>query len=338
MFDYFERSKGAKILLEDCFRVTSGMDVLVITDTKLIHTGEVLARAAQAAGAEAVIAVMAPRKRDGDEPPQSIALAAKGADLCICATQSLLIHTKAISEAREAGVITVSLQEGEDERLDEFNTTIEDLKKMKETNQKLVKALTGGDKIRITTPSGSDLTLSIKGRTVLSLEPHPREREVFPENPEDFSEDFCFPDWMGFAEVPVAPVKGSANGVYVVDAFMQSIGGIREPIVWKIQEGKVVEIRGGDEAERLKELIQGADENATNIAELGIGTNHVISKVLRGNNFDKVILGTMHIGIGTNAGTLQGETQSDIHVDGVARNPTITVDGKTIMKDGKLLI
>jgi leucyl aminopeptidase (aminopeptidase T) len=199
MFDYFERSKGSKILLENCFRVTPGMDVLIITDTKLIHTGEVLALAAQAAGAEAVIAVMAPQKRDGEEPPQSIALAAKGADLCICATEYLLIHIKAISEARKAGVITVSMQEGEDERLDEFNTTIGDLKKMKETNQKLVKALTGGDRIRITTPSGSDLTLSIKGRTVLSLEPHPREREAFPENPEGFSEDFCFPDWMGFA-------------------------------------------------------------------------------------------------------------------------------------------
>ena len=46
----------------------------------------------------------------------------------------------------------------------------------------------------------------------------------------------------------------------------------------------------------------------------------------------------MHIGLGTNVGTLQAETRSDIHVDGVSRNPTVIVDGKTIMKNGKLLI
>jgi leucyl aminopeptidase (aminopeptidase T) len=46
----------------------------------------------------------------------------------------------------------------------------------------------------------------------------------------------------------------------------------------------------------------------------------------------------MHVGIGTNVGTLQAETRSDIHVDGVSRNPTITVDGKKIMKNGDLII
>ncbi len=332
MFEYFERSKGAKIVLEDCFKVEGGMDVLIITDMDMIHTGEVLARMAKATGAEVVITVMSPRKRDGEEPPRSIASAIKGSDLCIYATKYILGHTKAIQEAVDAGVIMAGITEGRDERLGEFNTTIEDLKKMEETNAKLVNVLKTADKVSITTPSGSNLTLSVKGREALSLGPR------FPKNPENFSKNFMFPDWMGFSEAPIAPVKGSTNGVYVVDAYMQSVGGIREPIVWKIQDGKVVEISGGDEAERLKELVHEADENATNIAEFSLGTNHVISKVLRGNSFDKVILGTMHIGIGTNVGTLRAETKSDIHVDGVSRNPTVTVDGKTIMKNGKLLI
>jgi leucyl aminopeptidase (aminopeptidase T) len=332
MFEYFERSKGAKIVLENCFGVKTGKGVLIITDTKMIHTGEILARASQAAGAEVITAVMNPLKRDGEEPPRIIASAAKGSDICIYATQYILEHTKALQDAKDVGVITAGITEGRDERLGEFNTSIKDLRKIQETNQKLVNAFTGCDKIKITTPSGSDLTLSIKGRKALSLGPR------FPENPESFSDDFMFPDWMGFAEAPVPPVKGSANGVYVVDAYMQSVGAIRETIIWKIKDGKVVEINGGDEAERLKELISESDENATNIAEFSLGTNHVISKVLRGNSFDKVILGTTHVGIGTNVGTLQAETKSDIHVDGVSRNPTVTVDDKIIMKNGKLLI
>jgi leucyl aminopeptidase (aminopeptidase T) len=332
MFDYFERSKGAKIVLEECFGVKPGMEVLIVTDTKMLHTGEILARMAKAAGAEVVTAIMSPRKRDGEEPPQSIASAVKGSDLCIYATQYILSHTKANKDAVTAGVVTAGISEGREERLDEFNTTMKDLQKMEETNKKIMNSLNGADKIKITTPSGSDLTLSVKGRKALSLGPR------YPNNLEKFNKDFKFPDWMGFAEAPVPPVKGSANGVYVVDAYMQSVGGIKEPIVWKITEGKVTEINGGEEAERLKELISGADENATNIAEFSLGTNHVISKVLRGNSFDKVILGTMHIGLGTNVGTLQAETRSDIHVDGVSRNPTIIVDGKTIMKNGELLI
>jgi leucyl aminopeptidase (aminopeptidase T) len=332
MFDYFERSKGAKIVLEECFGVKPGMEVLIVTDTMMLHTGEILARMAKAAGAEVVTAIMSPRKRDGEEPPQSIASAIKGSDLCIYATQYILGHTKANKDAVAAGVVTAGISEGREERLDEFNTTIIDLKKMEETNKKIMNALNGADKIKVTTPSGSDLTLSVKGRKALSLGPR------YPKNPEKFNNDFKFPDWMGFAEAPVAPVKGSANGVYVVDAYMQSVGGINEPIVWKIKDGKVTEVTGGEEAELLKELIRGSDENATNIAEFSLGTNHVISKALRGNSFDKVILGTIHIGIGTNVGTLQAETRSDIHVDGVSRNPTVTVDGKTIMKNGELLI
>jgi leucyl aminopeptidase (aminopeptidase T) len=332
MFEFFERSKGAKIILENCFGVKPGKNILIITDTKMIHSGEILARAAQAAGAEVVTAVMSPRKRDGEEPPRIIASAAKGSDICIYTTKYILGHTKAMQEAIDSGVIVAGITEGRDERLGEFNTSMKDLRKMEETNRRLVNAFTGSDEIRVTTPSGSDLTFSIKGRKALSLGPR------YPDNPEIFSDDFLFPDWMGFSESPVPPVKGSANGVYVVDAYMQSVGGIHTPIEWKIRDGKVVEISGGDEAERLKELIRESDENATNIAEFSLGTNHVISKALRGNSFDKVILGTIHIGIGTNEGTLQAETKSDIHVDGVSRNPTVTVDGKTIMELGKILI
>jgi leucyl aminopeptidase (aminopeptidase T) len=275
---------------------------------------------------------MSTRKRDGEEPPRSISSAIHGSDLCIFATKYILTHTKANKDAVAAGITTAGISEGREERLDEFNTTIEDLKKMEKTNMKIANILNNADKVKITTPSGSDLTFSVKGRKALTLGPR------YPKNPEKFSKDFKFPDWMGFSEAPVAPVKGSANGVYVVDAYMQSVGGINTPITWNIEDGKVTEISGGQEAERLRELIQGADENATNIAEFSLGTNHVISKVLRGNSFDKVILGTMHIGIGTNVGTLQAETMSDIHVDGVSSNPIVIVDGKTIMKNGKLLI
>jgi leucyl aminopeptidase (aminopeptidase T) len=98
-------------------------------------------------------------------------------------------------------------------------------------------------------------------------------------------------------------VLGSVNGTYVVDDWMSGIGNfvLSEPIMWKIKNNRVLEISGGIWAERLKELIQMKDENAVNVGEFALGTNHLIKDV-RGDHFDKAILGGMHLALGTNVG------------------------------------
>ncbi|UCF56149.1 MAG: aminopeptidase, partial [Deltaproteobacteria bacterium] len=51
---------------------------------------------------------------------------------------------------------------------------------------------------------------------------------------------------------------------------------------------------------------------------------------------DEKVLGTAHFALGNNI-SFGGSTDVPIHLDGVLRDPTITVDGKRIMQQGHLL-
>ena len=56
------------------------------------------------------------------------------------------------------------------------------------------------------------------------------------------------------------------------------------------------------------------DENASNIAELGIGTCHFLPRENRGTSLDFARYGTAHIALGRN-NDIGGETMSQIHQD-----------------------
>jgi len=51
---------------------------------------------------------------------------------------------------------------------------------------------------------------------------------------------------------------------------------------------------------------------------------------------DEKVEGTVHLAFGTNTG-IGGENESSVHIDGVIRSPTLELDGRTIMRDGRLL-
>jgi len=98
----------------------------------------------------------------------------------------------------------------------------------------------------------------------------------------------------------------------------------------------VENIIGGKEAEQLKKLFAGHDENSTNIAELAIGTNKNC-RLIGIIREDKKRLGTWHIGFGDNM-SLGGFVESSLHFDILMISPTVTVDDQVIMKDGVLEI
>ena len=71
-------------------------------------------------------------------------------------------------------------------------------------------------------------------------------------------------------------------------------------------------------------------------AELGIGTNDkakLIGNVLE----DEKVLGTVHIAMGDNA-SMGGNVSVASHLDAILLRPTLRVDGKVIMEEGKLII
>ena len=102
-----ELVEGARSIVETCVRVKPGEKVLVIVDDEAfpMEIGRVMMDVANSAGAEAVLAVMKPRKIAGHEPPHAIAIAMRAVDAVIYITNRHgIVHTNARKEATAAGV------------------------------------------------------------------------------------------------------------------------------------------------------------------------------------------------------------------------------------------
>ena len=102
-----------------------------------------------------------------------------------------------------------------------------------------------------------------------------------------------------------------------------------------VKDGYATNIIGNRQAKELKQTLDNINnKNAFNIAELGIGTNP--KAIITGNILeDEKVLGTAHIAFGKNS-SFGGKVDVPIHIDGVFNKPTIYVDKKLIIDDGKL--
>src|SRR5207247_8703561 len=117
-------------------------------------------------------------------------------------------------------------------------------------------------RVRVTPWLGTDFTVSIEGRPALEVTPIKKRGQMM--GP--------VPLW---AEVAFAAVEDFTHGTAVVDGVMLGIGlpgQVSEPIHWTFEGGKCVAIEGGDEAQRLREAIDGVD-NATVVGEFAFGTS-----------------------------------------------------------------
>jgi leucyl aminopeptidase (aminopeptidase T) len=79
-------------------------------------------------------------------------------------------------------------------------------------------------------------------------------------------------------------------------------------------------------------------EGSRTIAELGIGTNPY-ARITGNVMTDEKVMGTIHIAIGHNAvPPYNGQNRAPIHLDGVMGQPTLTIDGDTLIDNGEYLV
>jgi len=175
---------------------------------------------------------------------------------------------------------------------------------------------------RVTTPTGTDISMSLAGRKALIL-------AGFAQEPGQYS-------GLPSGEAAIAPVEGTAKGAMVNPFSMDGIGVIHDPFHLQVENGKVQEVSGGLEAFKLRDVFARNDENATNIAEFAIGANPA-SRITGVINEDKRRIGTVHIAVGDSM-TLGGQVRSNIHFDILFFEPTVQLNGETVVENGKLTI
>ncbi len=320
---HLQMMKGAQVLVDTCAGVKSSETVLIVTDTEKVALAQVLAGACYGRGAEVILAVIAPRSIDGEEPPLPIAEAMKAAQVVFMPVARSLAHTNATRAALQSGARVLSMTAFTEEQM--VSGGIEaDFVAQRPVCQRVAALLTAARTVHLTSRGGTDLTLSVENR--------------------EGNAHACIVDGPGqFSAVPnieanVAPVEGSADGVIIADASIPylGIGVLQQPIRLLVSRGAVTEIEGGPQGVRLREILRAQNHPSVyNIAQLAIGLNPKCTEVSGVMLNDEGVLGTVHIGIGTSA-NIGGTVKAPTHFDLLMHHPTIELDGIKVLQDGQL--
>lgn len=210
-----------------------------------------------------------------------------------------------------------------------------DYSQMRANAAKLKVIMDAGKEVHVTSPAGTDVTISIDGRKAYADDG-----------------DFRMPGSGGnvpCGEVYISPIVGSTRGTIVYDSTLDLIPNCvqpKEPVHVHFKNGFISDITGGPDAEALLNVVKSGEKrardnglvveerNARNIGELGIGLNYKAKMV---NNMleDEKVGKTCHFAIGFN---YDNDGPAFIHQDCLVKNPSIWVDGKQILRDGDIII
>jgi leucyl aminopeptidase (aminopeptidase T) len=315
--DDLERAVSA--VVRDCLAVREGEEVLVVCNPATEELGQRLRAEAEGAGADAVMAVIAERASHAAEPPRMVAAAMREADVVLAPTVQSLSHTAARKVASEAGARIATLPGVTAEMLARVMSA--DMAELERRSRAVADALDGGGEARITCPNGSDLRLGLEGREAIPDAGKLDRRGAFGN----------LPCGEGF----IAPLEGTSDGNLAIDGSIAAVGIPEEPISLRIEQGRLREASGAEGA-RLLELLQEHGEEATSVAELGVGTNE--KATLTGNVLeDEKILGSCHVAFGASA-AIGGTVQVPVHLDCVVMKPDVSVDGEQLVREGALLV
>ena len=316
-------SRGASKIVNTCMKIRPGEQVLVISEMSRFSIAEALAGEVYRVGAEPVVCIMEPRTQDSEEPPKEIAAAMLSSDAFISVVAVSLKQKNAVKAAINAGSRVLVLTHFTEDMM--IHGGIEaDFEEMKPVCISMAEALAGAEKVVLTSPGGTHLEYSAKGRRGNHL--------------------YCMVEKGEFSTLPtieanVSPLEGTANGVIVADGSIPyiGIGVLEEPVVLKVKDGFITDISGGRQAKMLSDdLASKGDPNVYNIAEHGVGLNpkcRFCGFMLE----DEGVYGSCHIGIGTSI-TLGGNVKTKCHYDVIMKNGTIVADGRVLMENGVVLI
>jgi len=288
--------------------------VLILTDERMKRIATIVFSAIKDR-ARVEMFVMPTRKKDGEEPTSAATEKMLSCDVVIAVTKFSITHTKAVKRAVEKGLRIATMPNITKYTLLEGAMTA-DYSIVQSITSKLFEFLKNSKEVLVTAKNGTNVKFSCKHR-------------VWHKDDGNLSKKGSLGN-LPAGEVFVAPVENSVNGTIIFDKFPSA----KTRLFCEVVNGKVISIR--NDINHLEKIFKSLGDKARQVAEFGIGTNpkaKVIGNILE----DEKVLGTCHFGLGNNF-YFGGTNDVPFHSDGIINKPTISVDGKIIMKNGKLLI
>jgi leucyl aminopeptidase (aminopeptidase T) len=318
--------RGAELIVRRLLAVRPGEQVALVCDgeSEMEMVGA-LAAVVESVGAEFTILQQPLRgtERKNDLTPV-IERGLEAADCLIGLTRSGGAPTyaravKRLLDARRLRSISMVMRS-----LDNFTSggALADYDALYADGQALAATWRAAERIRVTSPAGTDLTAPIAGEDVIvecgfATEP---------------GQEAAFSD----GEVSQMPRQEGAQGVLVIDGPIAHLGLPMEPITLRIDGGRVRTVEGRDgAAEELRRIVTEI-ERADNIAEIGIGLN---PSCRRNGDFEeeKKARGNVHVAIGDNV-FYGGTVECAVHMDMVVYRPTVTLDDRAVVIDGEVFL
>jgi leucyl aminopeptidase (aminopeptidase T) len=334
MPDALEMRKDAELVVDVCMSVEADDVVTIITDDEHADQARLVAEVCVDRGAWPVVMnnEMQVRRGRADThfpmaPPRNLHQAMVSSDEIIIITNlewaNRFAHVSAVKESCANNAKIASVEPG----MGSWGLTVEKLQRAQQRAWDAMAALEGVEKVRVTTARGTDFTVTIRNRPALEVTSIKKRGQMM--GP--------LPLW---AEVAFAAVEDETVGTVVVDGVMLGIGlpgQVTEPITWTVEGGKAVQIDGGDDARRLREVLEGVD-NATVIGEFAFGVSEVAPF---GTPSEKGRVGTVHLALGDNHNAYPGgQNVCSLHLDGVMLDASMQIldNGRWILRDGEWVL
>lgn len=202
-----------------------------------------------------------------------------------------------------------------------------DYDKLSKNIKKVKKMLLGKKTVNIKSEKGTNININIFGQEKIGCDDGIISKE-------DIKEGFRLLN-LPSGEVFLAPSPNGTNGKVIFD-FAFKDGKEFLDLEVEFRQGKCFPISARKGLRDFKEIMKSSTGKKDIIAELGIGLNPVIKDVVGYLLTDEKVMGTIHIAIGDNL-NMGGNNKSNIHWDMIVKNPTVKIDGKPLIINGKFV-
>jgi len=325
--------QGVKQAVENCLKVRPGEKALIITDQQTVEIGSPLKAAIEKIAGLTQFFVM---EDFGERPidlPPAIEDAIKAADISVYAAQGavgelqtfrmpMIKAVEANPNLRHAHMIGITPQIMCDGMCSDY-------KQIQRISSLVYEKVKNARKIQVITEKGCNFTA-----------------EFAPELKWIVSDGDIKPGhWMNLPDGEVFTAPINLEGKVVIDGclgdfFAEKYDSLEDtPIIIELENARAIRqtIHCANDrlGEEFTEYLFENDENSNRVGEFAIGTNTGLTELIYNLLQDEKFPG-VHIAFGSPFPAKTGaKWDCKSHVDGVIKNPTINVDGQTIMEKGR---
>ena len=321
--------KSARTVIDICMDLRRGENILIVCDPTTTEIGQALHDAASIRSDRVLLIVMPKGRHHGEEPPAPVANLMRQQQVVIAPTRYSLTHTRAVRQAIKDGSRVATMPGMTVEMFTEGGMTA-DFNIIKKNIGEMNAQLRRKRIVNVKSETGTNVTFEVNWREWKLDDNGICNRPRMVTN-------------LPAGKIFTLPREGTMNGTIVIDGSWDS-NLVDEPVVLQIENGLVVDVKGGTAAAQIRQTFGEAakrlkskdQENVWTIAEFGFGMNP--NARLAGNVLeDEKRLGTAYFSIGDNT-TLGGSAAVGIQISGVLESPSVWLDETVLFENGSFVV